>query len=65
MSKCTKCGQEITKNDEYDGNYREIPHVGGTDYKHIRCPGQPERKRPEIDWDAPLPEASPASWIVK
>ena len=74
---CTKCGQEITTtathgkdSDESKGNYRE-DLVGGADgrpkmgYKHIKCPGQPEREQPKIDWDTPLPEADPSTWIVK
>ena len=69
---CTKCGQEITiggrDSDEAKGNYREMPHVGGADYKHIKCPGQTDRTKitaADIDLDAPLPEANPSSWIVK
>ena len=74
---CTRCGQEITKtaehgtdSDEYKGNYREdmigdengLPKVA---YMHRKCPNAQERKQPEIDWDAPLPEANPSNWIVK
>ena len=67
---CTKCGKEITSTDEARGNYREdmigdergLPKVA---YKHIRCPGQAARSLPIIDWDTPLPEADPSTWIVK
>jgi hypothetical protein len=39
MTICHSCKDEITKQDEMDGNFREISTLPGK-YMHIRCPGK-------------------------
>ena len=69
---CSKCGNEITQADLDSGNWREDNIWDGdgnvtqrTAHLWKKCPTDKPRQQAEIDWDKPLAQANPASWIVK